>query len=508
MLEQNGLRVFISYRREKGGVAYAHILNEQLSSLGISCFFDIRSMHDFSKDFEIEIEKNIRISDYVIILLQNGSLTEREHTDYFFKEIRFSKELGKKLLLLPIGNGFSWEAQQDVPEDVVYLKKMNLCMPLQVENLSESIYALIGMMKEDKRNLHYLMLLKMRSSTAGKAPILQKTSDIYNVDISERWANATRVSLLAVGCSSVVQRFSPLIKAKALSGTKFRFLAIDPNGDSARDFSQNKLNGNAGQSRKDFINQNYYQMVTIFQNIQMDMSNLEYRLTDDHITFTMHWVECEDDSESYIYVEYIPIHASEILQDTHCAVLIKRNDSAYNFYAGQFELCWEKSRLGIENKALKNCEFCYPPSEDDKYILCDTTYWRIYFANNQNYPGRCIIPLRRHCANLSEITKSEMEDFYGIVRMLEKIWREELSVTNFNWTCLMNGGYAEKPYIPHVHFHMIPRYDAPFTTSDGEFVDSCFGNHYELSDAYQLNDADRMLLCERLKKKIAEYQKS
>ena len=149
-----------------------------------------------------------------------------------------------------------------------------------------------------------------------------------------------------------------------------------------------------------------------------------------------------------------------------------------------------------------NCEFCHPPQEDDQYILLVTNHWCVYLANNQNYPGRCIIPLRRHCSTLAELTEREWLDFHKLVKALETIWREELGATNFNWTCLMNGGYASRPYIPHVHFHFIPRYDKPFETSDGAFVDTRFGNHYELSADYQLGAEDRSALCKRLRERL------
>jgi diadenosine tetraphosphate (Ap4A) HIT family hydrolase len=324
--------------------------------------------------------------------------------------------------------------------------------------------------------------------------------------MEERWRNAKRVSLMAVGCSSVVTRFHPLIKKKLKEGTTFRFLAIDPYGESSKDFADNKLNTNANGEHVGFLKQNYEQMVELIGALQREGNQgVEYRLTSAHITFTMHWVECENDEESYIYVEYLPIYASNVLQDAHSAVVIKRKDTSYQFYVEQFNECWQKSKSGIERAKVAGCEFCYPPQEDDKYILIDTKYWRIYLANNQNYPGRCIIPLHRHCGNLSEITYQELEDFQMIVKMLETIWREELGATNFNWTCLMNGGYAVKPYKPHVHFHFIPRYDHVYKRDTEDFIDTNFGDHYELSDEFQLNVEERAELCARLKKRIAEY---
>lgn len=156
-----------------------------------------------------------------------------------------------------------------------------------------------------------------------------------------------------------------------------------------------------------------------------------------------------------------------------------------------------------ENLKKNNCDFCYPPKEDSKYLLFKTRFWCVYLANNQNYPGRCIIPLRRHCLSLSEITEQEILELHKIIKLLENIWKKELNATNFNWTCLMNGGYSKKPYNPHVHFHFIPRFEEFYVTENGNFYDTKFGNHYSLDDALQaLNDKERIEMCEKIKEQI------
>jgi diadenosine tetraphosphate (Ap4A) HIT family hydrolase len=150
-----------------------------------------------------------------------------------------------------------------------------------------------------------------------------------------------------------------------------------------------------------------------------------------------------------------------------------------------------------------NCDFCFPPEKDNQFLLCKTQYWHIYLANNQNYPGRCIISLNRHCSSLSETTEQEILELHKIIQLLENIYKKVLNATNFNWTCLMNGGYSQKPYNPHVHFHFIPRYEAVYPTQNGDFKDINFGHHYSLDDEFQaLNYEERIELHQKLKKQI------
>ena len=65
----------------------------------------------------------------------------------------------------------------------------------------------------------------------------------------------------------------------------------------------------------------------------------------------------------------------------------------------------------------------------------------------------------------------------------------------------MNGGYASKPYNPHVHMHLIPRHDHDLDSLGLPFHDELFGNHYTLSTEYQLSDEDRNRLTGIFRKK-------
>ena len=138
---------------------------------------------------------------------------------------------------------------------------------------------------------------------------------------------------------------------------------------------------------------------------------------------------------------------------------------------------------------MKNtCEFCLDHSDlTSPYLLVITKHWRIYLADQQNYPGRCFIPLNRHCPSIPELTEEEWIEFLEISRAIEEIWREVLHISCGNWSCLMNGAYGKKDPDPHVHFHFIPRYRKPITFGGMTFVDERYGDHYEIEDAWSLN---------------------
>lgn len=138
---------------------------------------------------------------------------------------------------------------------------------------------------------------------------------------------------------------------------------------------------------------------------------------------------------------------------------------------------------------MKNtCEFCLEKADlDYPYLLAVTNHWRIYLADQQNYPGRCFIPLNRHCARFPDLTADELAEFKTIALAIEDIWREKLNISCGNWACLMNGAYGKAIPDPHVHFHFIPRYKTPVTFGGMTFIDENYGDHYEIQDAWALN---------------------
>ena len=155
-----------------------------------------------------------------------------------------------------------------------------------------------------------------------------------------------------------------------------------------------------------------------------------------------------------------------------------------------------------------SCEFCKQSVDPyAQYLLVTTKYWRIYLADQQNYPGRCFIPLNRHCKSLPELTDAEWKEFHLITKAVEAIWRERLHMSCGNWACLMNGAYAKEVPDPHVHFHFVPRYRTPVSFGGMEFVDERYGDHYEIEDAWALNLSGRAQIVDLVKEPLRERLK-
>jgi diadenosine tetraphosphate (Ap4A) HIT family hydrolase len=106
-----------------------------------------------------------------------------------------------------------------------------------------------------------------------------------------------------------------------------------------------------------------------------------------------------------------------------------------------------------------------------------TQYWKIFLADDQMYLGRIVIKTITPRESLPEITEEEQKDFFFLIKKLENFYKEVLGATMFNYSCLMNDAYRDGE-IPHVHFHMRPRYKNPTIVLGETFIDPNFGEHY------------------------------
>lgn len=124
----------------------------------------------------------------------------------------------------------------------------------------------------------------------------------------------------------------------------------------------------------------------------------------------------------------------------------------------------------------KRCEVCDIMNEE-AYV--ETTHWHVILSYKQAYLGRSLAALKRHCGDLAELTADEWVDLQLAIRQTEDILRKAFDATVFNWGCLMNNAFQQKPYNPHVHCHVWPRYDHPVTIEGKTYTDDLFGNHYD-----------------------------
>ena len=51
---------------------------------------------------------------------------------------------------------------------------------------------------------------------------------------------------------------------------------------------------------------------------------------------------------------------------------------------------------------MDNCAWCDLSNEDKRYQLYETEFWSVFLSDEQDYIGRCILVLKRHCGSMSD----------------------------------------------------------------------------------------------------------
>ena len=90
---------------------------------------------------------------------------------------------------------------------------------------------------------------------------------------------------------------------------------------------------------------------------------------------------------------------------------------------------------------IRMCEWC--DYKEYEWLLHKSLYWSVYLADVQDYVGRCILVLNRHCGSLSELDISEWIELKTIIDKLEYIYKDILGAELSNWSCLLNNFYKE-----------------------------------------------------------------
>ena len=148
---------------------------------------------------------------------------------------------------------------------------------------------------------------------------------------------------------------------------------------------------------------------------------------------------------------------------------------------------------------MNNCDWCNLSEENKKYQLYESKSWSVFLADEQDYIGRCILVLKRHCNSLSELTDEEWHELRNLICKVEASLKDVLGATLCNWSCLLNNFYKEAAPDPHLHIHVRPRYDKPVIINGNTYSDVEFGHHYAVDKSGAISVRDKEEVYIRLK---------
>ena len=148
---------------------------------------------------------------------------------------------------------------------------------------------------------------------------------------------------------------------------------------------------------------------------------------------------------------------------------------------------------------MENCDWCSLSEEDKQYLVYESMFWTVFLSDEQDYIGRCILVLKRHCGSLSELTDEEWEELRKLVCKVEECLKAVLGATLCNWSCLMNSFYKDSEPNPHLHIHVRPRYNKPVVINGNTYTDNEFSHHYALDKSGAVPAEDKEEVFRRLK---------
>lgn len=154
---------------------------------------------------------------------------------------------------------------------------------------------------------------------------------------------------------------------------------------------------------------------------------------------------------------------------------------------------------------MAKCPFCNLDEKDKKWLLYENEYWTLFLADKQDYLGRCIIVCNQHCESISDLDIKQWNALKSIMDSAEIMLRSELNATMFNWSCLMNDAYKNKPANPHIHFHLRPRYENEVLYGNNLISDREFAHHYDNHAPAQIDEETANRVYIQLKSKAKIY---
>ena len=153
----------------------------------------------------------------------------------------------------------------------------------------------------------------------------------------------------------------------------------------------------------------------------------------------------------------------------------------------------------LQVNKMDHCDWCSLSEEDKRFQVYESGSWSVFLSDEQDYIGRCILVLKRHCHSLSELTDGEWDELRDLVRRVEACLKAVLGAALCNWSCLMNSFYKEAAPDPHLHIHVRPRYDRPVALNGNTYPDGEFGHHYAPDKSGAIPAKDREEVFARLK---------
>lgn len=104
---------------------------------------------------------------------------------------------------------------------------------------------------------------------------------------------------------------------------------------------------------------------------------------------------------------------------------------------------------------MDNCHFCDIITKKPLIIISE--YWSVFEDEYPVSPGHCLIVPNRHVESILELTADELKALYEVIVNTRHYIKIVRNPDGFNIG--VNEGRAAGQTVPHLHIHVIPRYN-------------------------------------------------
>ena len=133
-------------------------------------------------------------------------------------------------------------------------------------------------------------------------------------------------------------------------------------------------------------------------------------------------------------------------------------------------------------------KFGYPES-----LIKELEHWVILLRPKQVTVGSLVLACKdKNARSIGQLSPSASKEFYIACQEIENILGRSLSPDKINYLALMMVD-------PHVHFHVIPRYENSRELNGKNFKDTSWPKPPNLQNLINLNSEDMQVLQDKLK---------
>jgi diadenosine tetraphosphate (Ap4A) HIT family hydrolase len=105
--------------------------------------------------------------------------------------------------------------------------------------------------------------------------------------------------------------------------------------------------------------------------------------------------------------------------------------------------------LQRRNVMVEGCPHCAAVGEDR---LWESEKFRVVLVHQPGFPGWCRVIWNSHVAELTDLSAADRRAFLDAVMLVEELLRSNIQPRKINLAALATG-------MPHLHFHIIPRFE-------------------------------------------------